>query len=160
MKFTKYPIIIEAFRAMQDPIPDWFMDRVTANEVILFNEKDRFAEMVTWNDTRHKIKPGHYIINSMFPFVTWPPNEFESMYLMGDLANVYTLGFKLNDRIENLYGHFTNSSEAYNSLHEDLRDLRTAVSNNAQSEIVGDLLLQIATTALKAFKDLYGEGTI
>lgn len=35
MKFRKKPIIIEAFRFGEDNIPDWFMDKVSSNEIIL-----------------------------------------------------------------------------------------------------------------------------
>lgn len=34
-KYRKKPVIVEAFKMGIDPIPDWFMDKVTANEVIL-----------------------------------------------------------------------------------------------------------------------------
>ena len=32
---------IEAFRLGYDPMPDWFMDEVTANRVVLHNDDDR-----------------------------------------------------------------------------------------------------------------------
>ena len=35
MKYRKKPVIIEAFKLGVDNIPDWFMDKVTANEIIL-----------------------------------------------------------------------------------------------------------------------------
>ena len=34
-KFRKKPVVIEAFRLGLDPIPDWFMDRVSANTIVL-----------------------------------------------------------------------------------------------------------------------------
>lgn len=37
MKYRKKPVEIEAFRFYVDPMPDWFMDKVTSNEVILHN---------------------------------------------------------------------------------------------------------------------------
>ena len=33
-KFRKKPVVIEAFRYWIDPRPDWFMDKVSANEII------------------------------------------------------------------------------------------------------------------------------
>jgi hypothetical protein len=36
-KYRKKPVIIEAFKFYVDPMPDWFMDKVTSNDVILFN---------------------------------------------------------------------------------------------------------------------------
>ena len=35
MKYRKKPVVIEAFRLGIDYIPDWFMDKVTANDIIL-----------------------------------------------------------------------------------------------------------------------------
>ena len=35
MKYRKKPVVIEAFQLGVDNIPDWFMDKVTTNEVIL-----------------------------------------------------------------------------------------------------------------------------
>ena len=35
MKYRSRPVEIEAFRFYVDPIPDWFMDKVTTNEIIL-----------------------------------------------------------------------------------------------------------------------------
>jgi hypothetical protein len=35
MKYRKKPVEIEAFRLGIDYMPDWFMDRVTTNDVIL-----------------------------------------------------------------------------------------------------------------------------
>ena len=34
-KYRKKPVEIEAFRFYVDPMPDWFMDKVSDNEVIL-----------------------------------------------------------------------------------------------------------------------------
>jgi hypothetical protein len=36
-RFTKKPIEIEAFQFYVDAMPDWFMDRVSANDIVLFN---------------------------------------------------------------------------------------------------------------------------
>lgn len=36
-KFRKKPVVIEAFKFYVDPMPDWFMDKVTTNEIILRN---------------------------------------------------------------------------------------------------------------------------
>ena len=35
MKYRKKPVVIEAFMLGIEYIPDWFMDKVTANEIIL-----------------------------------------------------------------------------------------------------------------------------
>jgi len=37
--YRKKPVVIEAFRLGMDNIPDWFMDRVTTNEIILRGER-------------------------------------------------------------------------------------------------------------------------
>lgn len=35
MKYRKKPVIVEAFRYGIDNIPDWFMDKVTTNDIIM-----------------------------------------------------------------------------------------------------------------------------
>ena len=35
MKFRKKPVVIEAFKLGSDPMPDWFMDRVSASTIVL-----------------------------------------------------------------------------------------------------------------------------
>lgn len=39
MKYRKKPVVIEAFRFSVDHIPDWFMDEVTKNNIILHGEE-------------------------------------------------------------------------------------------------------------------------
>lgn len=34
MKYRKKPVVIDAFNFRHDPCPDWFMDKVTSNEII------------------------------------------------------------------------------------------------------------------------------
>ena len=41
MKYRKKPIVVDAFKLGVDYIPDWFMDAVTANEVVLHGEYGR-----------------------------------------------------------------------------------------------------------------------
>lgn len=35
MKYRKKPVVIDAFRLGIDNIPDWFMDKVTTNEIVI-----------------------------------------------------------------------------------------------------------------------------
>lgn len=37
MKYRKKPVIIEAFKLGVDYIPDWFMDKVSSNDIILYH---------------------------------------------------------------------------------------------------------------------------
>ena len=37
MKYKKKPVVIDAFKFYVDDMPDWFMDKVSANEIILRN---------------------------------------------------------------------------------------------------------------------------
>ena len=37
MEYRKKPVVIEAFQFYVDNIPDWFMDAVSNDEVILYN---------------------------------------------------------------------------------------------------------------------------
>jgi hypothetical protein len=36
-KYRKKPVLIEAFKFYVDPMPDWFMDKVSSNDVILYS---------------------------------------------------------------------------------------------------------------------------
>ncbi len=37
MEYRKKPVVIEAFKFYVDSIPDWFMDKVSSNDIILHN---------------------------------------------------------------------------------------------------------------------------
>ena len=37
MKYRKKPVVVEAFKFYVDGMPDWFMDKVSSNDVILHN---------------------------------------------------------------------------------------------------------------------------
>lgn len=87
MKYRKLPVIIEAFRLGIDNIPDWFMDKVSTNEIILHGESTGFEH---YNDTTCTIKTlegkmlgeyGDYIIkgikNEIYPC---KPEIFEKTY--------------------------------------------------------------------------------
>lgn len=52
-KFRKKPVVIEAFRFYVDPMPDWFLDKVSSNEVVLVN--CNYA-LYTVDDARCEIK--------------------------------------------------------------------------------------------------------
>ena len=44
MKFIKKPVTIDAFRFYVDNIPDWFMDKVNSNDIILRNcDYDKYS---------------------------------------------------------------------------------------------------------------------
>jgi len=36
-KYKKKPVVVEAFKFYVDEMPDWFMDKVSSNDVILHN---------------------------------------------------------------------------------------------------------------------------
>ena len=154
MKFTRKPIVIEAFQAGVDDIPDWFMDKVTSKEVILLNEEEFWCHMMRWTGSLVGIKKGDYIINGIFPFATMEPVLFKSAYKLGDITEEHSdLMLEIEQAIGEWNLEFNNKEEVYNSLHEDLRDLRRAVK--ADRSGIPELLFQIGVTALKARKDLY-----
>ena len=53
MKYRKIPIEIEAFRLGIDFIPDWFMDKVSSNEIILHGKSTGFQH---YDDTNADIQ--------------------------------------------------------------------------------------------------------
>jgi hypothetical protein len=155
MKFSRRPIIIEAFRAGIDDIPDWFMDRVSSNDIILKNDPNgHWCSIKKWNDQEAKINHGDYIANSIFPFVVIPAKHFEAMYVKGDVTNTQQLVLEVGNALDEAGLQFTTPTETYNSLHEDLRDLRRAISAGDDKEAISELLMQLAVTALQGRKDL------
>ena len=49
MKYRKKPVVVEAFRLGIDYIPDWFMDKVTTNEIILYGTSSAFYHVPDTN---------------------------------------------------------------------------------------------------------------
>ncbi len=49
MEYRKKPVVIEAFCLGVDNIPDWFMDKVSSNDIILHGERNdlMFADIKT-----------------------------------------------------------------------------------------------------------------
>ena len=87
MKYRKKPIEIEAFRIGIDYIPDWFMDKVSTNEIILHGKSTAFEH---YNDTHCTIRTlegnmraeyGDYIIKGVNGEI-YPckPDIFEKTY--------------------------------------------------------------------------------
>ena len=71
MKYRKIPIEIEAFRLGIDFIPDWFMDKVSSNEIILHGKSTGFqhyydtnADIQTLEGVMHA-NYGDYIIKEI-----------------------------------------------------------------------------------------------
>lgn len=152
MKYTKYPVIIEAFQAGHDTLPEWFEEKIQKGEIVLKQQGGIFCEIKGWfKDT--VVKDGEYIIQAPHHLVTMAKDYFESHYLLGDLTETYTLGFELDQAIKNFAGRFATPTTTYNSLHEDLRDLRRMVKEEDIEEFRAQLFI-IAVTALKARDDL------
>lgn len=67
MKYRKKPVVIEAFRFSVDYIPDWFMDEVTRNNIILHGEAYKpleYCEIKTLEGTMRG-DAGDYIIRGV-----------------------------------------------------------------------------------------------
>ena len=89
--YRKKPVTIEAFKLGVDYIPDWFMDSVTANEVILHGSSSGFNHIADTNADIHTLEGWHhanygdYIIRGvkgeLYPC---KPDIFEMTYEMVD----------------------------------------------------------------------------
>lgn len=86
-KYRKKPVMIEAFKFYVDPIPDWFMDKVTAYEAVLHNcdykkydIDEAYCEIQTLEGTMTG-KGGDYIIKGVQGEI-YPckPDIFEQTY--------------------------------------------------------------------------------
>lgn len=58
--YRKKPVVIEAFKLGFDYIPDWFMDAVTANEVILHGTSSGFDHVADINADIHTLEGWHH----------------------------------------------------------------------------------------------------
>lgn len=58
--YRKKPVEIEAFKLGVDCIPDWFMDAVTANEVILHGTSSGFDHIPDTNADIHTLEGWHH----------------------------------------------------------------------------------------------------
>ncbi len=70
-KYQRKPIIVEVFKFYVDPMPDWFMDKVTDNTVILrkcnyqrYNISEAYCEIKTPTGLAIA-KGGDYIIHGI-----------------------------------------------------------------------------------------------
>ncbi|MCR4362057.1 hypothetical protein NUG13_12030 [Bacillus subtilis] len=70
-KYRKKPVVVEAFKFYVEPMPDWFMDKVTTNDVILnncnynrFGIDEAFCEIKTLEGTMIG-NGGDYIIKGV-----------------------------------------------------------------------------------------------
>lgn len=86
-RYQKKPVVVEAFRLGIDYIPDWFMDEVTANKVVLHGTSSGFdhhddtnADICTLEGWMHA-NYGDYIIRGvkgeLYPC---KPDIFEQTY--------------------------------------------------------------------------------
>jgi len=70
-KYKNKPVIIEAFKFYVDSMPDWFMDKVTSNDIILrncnynrYSINEAYCEMKTLEGTMIG-NGGDYIIKGI-----------------------------------------------------------------------------------------------
>ena len=59
-KYRKKPVVIEAFKLGVDYIPDWFIDAVTANEVVLHGTSSGFYHAADTNADIHTLEGWHH----------------------------------------------------------------------------------------------------
>lgn len=87
MKYRKKPVEVEAFKFYVDPIPDWFADEITANNVILrkcdytrYSIDEAYCEIKTLEGVM-KACGGDYIIRGVAgEFYPCKPDIFEQTY--------------------------------------------------------------------------------
>ena len=60
MKCRKKPVVIDAFQLGIDHIPDWFMDAVTANKVILHGTSSGFEHHADTNADIETLEGWHH----------------------------------------------------------------------------------------------------
>lgn len=87
MKYRKKPVIVDAFKFYVEPMPDWFLDKVSSNEVILRNcnfnrytKEEAYCEIKTLEGVM-VAKGGDYVIQGVNGEI-YPckPDIFEKTY--------------------------------------------------------------------------------
>lgn len=89
-KYRKKPVVIEAFRLGIDSIPDWFMNRVTTDEIILRGpgiphwqceyQGLRSAEIATLEGVMIAFKDDFVIQGTKGEIYPCKPDIFETIY--------------------------------------------------------------------------------
>lgn len=87
MKFRKKPVVIEAFQLGIDNMPDWFMDAVVKNDIILHGQSIGFYRANNTNadiktlEGWHHANYGDYVIQGIKGEI-YPckPDIFEKTY--------------------------------------------------------------------------------
>jgi len=92
MMFRQKSDLIEAFRIGIDPIPDWFMDKVTNNKAILLSptvgnhspfehRSDTYCILRNENGISSFVNHGQYIVNNQNrPIYSYEAEHFEKVY--------------------------------------------------------------------------------
>ena len=79
MKYRKKPVIIEAVRFMiDDSLPDWFMDRVTSNIIII--HEDGTCNINTLEGVMKADKGDYIILGVQGEVYPCKPDIFEKTY--------------------------------------------------------------------------------
>lgn len=117
MKYRKRPSVVEAFRLGCDNIPDWFMDKVTMNEVILHRSSFGFghhcdvnADIIMPTGVSLHANFGDYIVKSsngdLYPY---KPHVFKKIFepdctdqerymiSVNDIVNTTPISFSLHE---------------------------------------------------------------
>lgn len=65
-QYRKKPVVIEAFKFLYDPMPDWFMDRVSDNSIMLVDchQREGRADIKTLEGVM-TANPGDFIIQGV-----------------------------------------------------------------------------------------------
>lgn len=92
MKYRKKPVVIEAFRLGIDSIPDWFMDKVASNDIILHGKSSGFEHC---DDTNADIKTPEGVMHANF-------GDFIIKGIKGEIypckADIFYTTYELADR--------------------------------------------------------------
>ena len=125
MKYRKKPVVIEAVRYMiDDSLPDWFMDRVSNNTIML--HEDGTCHIKTLEGTM-KSEYGDYIIRGVNGEV-YPckPDIFQKTYEPENTKDGQTGRLIDGGKIlDNLSGMLKNM-EDYDAVRKVINDMQTA----------------------------------
>lgn len=86
MRYRKKPVVVEAFKFGTDSMPDWFVDKVSENKVILHAESEAYRAPLTHCTIEtlegiHVCDLGDFVIkgvkNELYPC---KPDIFEMTY--------------------------------------------------------------------------------
>lgn len=169
-RFRKKPVVIEAFQLGIDYIPDWFMDKVTTNDIILhgtssgFEHHDDINADIKTLEGWHHANFGDFIIKGTAGEI-YPckPHIFKDIYESADTTADVAPKSEV-DRLEYTLLGVMHSVDKWldgDELKQDevnraatMREKTLRIIENAKTEVAREIFAEIETCLYQPFDDI------